>query len=175
MGYNDIYLFNPVKNELLGVPLYMRTNPDVFMFDTQNEPMIFEETGTDACVMAEGNSGYLPWGYFNSGAGYFTDAWNQNLRICADGAEKSYEIIKPAAWMNWSDSPYVTVISDDELFFGDDEESVFVFSLNEDHALYELITPAIEFLSTSPDGKYLVVNGVDGVTYIYGVPVESND
>lgn len=169
-----VYRFSPVKNELFFMQgEFSIKNPRLFTFEEDDGPVPIENPELDLCGLSEDSQGRALWGYFNTGEGYFCDTTEkESIRIFLEQAEESYTIAKPSLGMDWAGYPYITVISEDALFFGYESNMVYVFSLSTNHALYQYSLPVtIESIAVSPDGNYLVVNTADGVTHIYGVPL----
>lgn len=177
LGYADLYLFNPIKNEMLFmVGHWSPHNPQLYTLNGDIETVRVEDSVLELCGRSEENNDYLDVGYFSTGTGFFCDNYESELlQVFLDGGEVNHTIAKPSLDMDWSGSPYITVISKDELFFGDEGKTIYLFRLGETHAVYQIELPVCASASVSPDGKYIFAYGANGVTYIYGVPVEPNN
>ena len=71
-----------------------------------------------------------------------------------------------------TESPIYTVSSDNKLLLvANDDDTILVYDVFANEAIYQLAVPRNTVLHFSPDNKYLVTLRNNGVFRIYGVPI----
>lgn len=175
MGYSVWYAFHPTKNQAMG-PDWGDEFETISIsvgdgLDWEVDTPVFDE-----CRVPNHNY-EESWGYLPSGSGFFCSIKGKLVVYDNDGNAVH-------TLMGWNPIPgpelwgpnTLPMLPDDSIIFGYEQNQIYVFDLVAEQKIATFFSPAeIDSVLVSPDGNYVLVYGVDGVTHIYGVPVDGND
>lgn len=170
MGYSIWWQFHPTQNQMITAG---DKEPHFLSYD--NLETSLDQLEFETCNQVPYHLYQTRWGYLPSGSGFFCST-KEKLKVY-DNEGNVIHTVKD--WYHerdtWGPHPF-SAFYDDSLVIGYEQNQMNFFDLMSEEKIVTFILSAeIDSVLVSPNGRYVVVNGVDGVTYIYGVPIEPND